>query len=272
MKPDPALPPAAGRSGLAFQATSEMAEVELAIRGLSKSFGRVHALREVTFSARSGEVVGLLGDNGAGKSTLVKCLAGTIRPDSGEVLLDGEVVDIHDPGHAQSLGIETVHQDLALVETLDVTANLFLNREIRRRGPFLRRLGWMNGREMRQQAGELLSTLRIEIPSLDQRVDLLSGGQRQAIAVGRAAGWGQRVVLLDEPAAALGVEQTELVLDLVRQLQQRNLLVVLITHNMDHVMQVCTRAVVLRHGALVADVPISGVTRTDLVRFITGAA
>ena len=249
-----------------------MVEVELEIRGLSKSFGRVEALRDVTFSARSGEVVGLLGDNGAGKSTLVKCLAGTIRPDSGDVMLDGEVVDIQDPGHAQELGIETVHQDLALVETLDVTANLFLNREIRRRGALLRRLGWMNSPEMRRQADGLLGTLRIEIPSLDQRVDLLSGGQRQAIAVGRAAGWGQRVVLLDEPAAALGVEQTQLVLDLVLQLQQRNLLVVLITHNMDHVMEVCTRAVILRHGRLVADVGISDVTRTDLVHFITGAA
>jgi len=272
MNPSPDLPSAEARRSLAFQATSELAEVEMEIRGLSKSFGRVEALRDVTFSARSGEVVGLLGDNGAGKSTLVKCLAGTIRPDSGDVMLDGEVVDIHDPGHAQELGIETVHQDLALVETLDVTANLFLNREIRRRGAFLRRLGWMNGPEMRRQADDLLGTLRIEIPSLDQRVDLLSGGQRQAIAVGRAAGWGQRVVLLDEPAAALGVEQTQLVLDLVKQLQQRNLLVVLITHNMDHVMQVCTRAVILRHGALVADVPISAVTRTDLVQFITGAA
>lgn len=272
MKPDPDLPSTVRPESIEFQATSEIAEVELEIRGLSKSFGRVEALRDVTFSARSGEVVGLLGDNGAGKSTLVKCLAGTIRPDRGEVFLDGEAVDIHDPGHAQALGIETVHQDLALVETLDVTANLFLNREIRRRGPILRRLGWMNGREMRRQAGGLLGTLRIEIPSLDQRVDLLSGGQRQAIAVGRAAGWGQRVVLLDEPAAALGVEQTQLVLDLVLQLQQRNLLVVLITHNMDHVMEVCTRAVVLRHGRLVADVGIPDVTRTDLVHFITGAA
>ena len=272
MRPRPNPQSAVNPRSLAFQATFEIAEVELEIRRLSKSFGRVEALRDVTYSARSGEVVGLLGDNGAGKSTLVKCLAGTIQPDSGEVVLDGKVVDIHNPGHAQALGIETVHQDLALVETLDVTANLFLNREIRRRGAFLHRVGWMNGREMRRQAAELLGTLRIEIPSLDQRVDLLSGGQRQAIAVGRAAGWGQRVVLLDEPAAALGVEQTQLVLDLVQQLQQRNLLVVLITHNMDHVMEVCTRAVVLRHGRLVADVAISDVTRTDLVHFITGAA
>ena len=242
----------------------------LEVRDVAKSFGPVKALRGVSFSVSSGDVLGLLGDNGAGKTTLVKCLSGILRPDHGHVLIDGAEVSLDSPKAAHHLGIETVHQDLALIDTLDVTANLFLNREeVAGAGP-LRALGWMRNRRMRQQAKEILDTLRINIPSVRAPIERLSGGQRQAVAVGRAVAWGQRIVLMDEPSAALGVEQTRLVLELVRTLRERGVVVVFISHNMQQVMEVCTRAVVLRHGVVVADVNVADINARDLVDHITG--
>ena len=251
--------------------TDAAAATELAVRDLAKSYGPVHALRGVSFSVRSGDVLGLIGDNGAGKTTLVKCLAGIVKPDSGQIEIDGLPASVSSPRTAHQLGIETVHQDLALIDTLDVTANLFLNRErVAGSGP-LRAFGWMRHREMHRQAKQILDSLRINIPSVRMPIERLSGGQRQAVAVGRAVAWGQRIVLMDEPSAALGVEQTRLVLGLIRTLRERGVVVVFITHNMQQVLDVCTRAVVLRHGAVAADVDVADVTARDLVEFITGS-
>jgi simple sugar transport system ATP-binding protein len=241
----------------------------LSIDGLSKSYGPVKALLGASFTVRSGEVLGLLGDNGAGKTTLVKCLSGIIKPDAGEVRINGELVHIDSPKQARALGIETVHQDLALIDTLDVTGNLFLNREELTGRP-LRWLGFIKQRQMHRDAKNILDSLKINIPSVRYPIERLSGGQRQAVAVGRAVAWGQRIVLMDEPSAALGVEQTRLVLELIQTLRERNILVVLISHNMQNVLDVCTRAVVLRHGSVVADVPIADVTARDLIDHITG--
>ena len=242
----------------------------LEVRDVAKSFGPVKALRGVSFSVSSGDVLGLLGDNGAGKTTLVKCLSGILRPDHGGRAHRGAEVSLESPKAAHHLGIETVHQDLALIDTLDVTANLFLNREGGRRRRTAAGVGWMRNRRMRQQAKEILDTLRINIPSVRAPIERLSGGQRQAVAVGRAVAWGQRIVLMDEPSAALGVEQTRLVLELVRTFRERGIVVVLISHNMHKVMDVCTRAVVMRHGVVVADANVGHHAR-DLVDHITGA-
>jgi simple sugar transport system ATP-binding protein len=238
---------------------------------LTKSYGPVHAMRDVSFAASSGEVVGLVGDNGAGKSTLVKCLAGIVKPDSGRIVLNGEPVVIESPKSARQLGIETVHQDLALIDTLDVTANLFLNREkVVGRGP-LGALGWLSNRRMHREAKAILDGLRINIPSVRHPIERLSGGQRQAVAVGRAVAWGQRIVVMDEPSAALGVEQTRLVLELILTLRDQGVLVLLISHNMQQVLDVCTRAVVMRHGSVVADLDTARLTTRDLVDHITGS-
>jgi simple sugar transport system ATP-binding protein len=243
----------------------------LETRSLSKSYGPVSALQNVSLSLWSGEVLGLLGDNGAGKTTFVKCVSGLLRPDSGTILIDGSEETIDMAPTARALGIETVHQGLALVETLDVATNLFLNREILVRHRPLRWIKWMNKRKMYQESAQILAELGIKVPSVRHSVQRLSGGQRQAVAIGRALGWGRRIVLLDEPAAALGVEQSRHVLDLIERLSGQGVAVLFISHNMQHVVDVCHRAVVLRHGRTVGDVAISDVTPRDLVDLITGA-
>lgn len=247
-------------------------EVALEARKLSKSYGNVNALCDLNLELRRGDVLGLVGDNGAGKTTLINCLSGSTHPDSGEILVDGVSVRIDNPHTARALGIETVFQDLALVEGLDVAKNLFLNRELPTRWPVLRQLGWMDKRRMYRETEETLERLSIRVPSVKQTVNKLSGGQRQSIAVGRAVAWGRHIVLMDEPAAALGVEQARLVLDLIRRLREDGIAVLLITHNMQHVIEVCTRVVVLRHGAKVGDLDVGDVTARDLVDLITGAS
>ena len=248
-----------------------MAPPALEIRSVSKAFGAVRALTNVSLTLDRGEILGLLGDNGAGKTTLVRCISGSLLPDSGELLVDGAPVQITSPHVARSLGIETVYQDLALVAGMHVAENLFLNREVTTRWPLAGQLGWLNKRRMYAQAKEILEQLRIRVPSVTQPIESLSGGQRQAVAVGRAVAWGRHIVLLDEPAAALGVEQSRLVLDLVRTLADRGVAVLLISHNMQHIVETCHRAVVLRHGGKVGDVQIRDVTARDLVDLITGA-
>lgn len=238
---------------------------------ISKSFKAVKALDNVTISLRYGKVTALLGDNGAGKSTLVKCLAGVYQPDSGSIAIDGKTRTILNPDVARELGIETVHQNLAVINTLDVTDNLFLGREKTRGGSVGQRLGWLDKKSMRQQCADVLERLEIELPSLRSAMGLLSGGQRQAVAIGRAVAWKQRIVMLDEPAAALGVQQTAKVLDLIRGLRDEGVAVLLITHNMDRVVQVCDEAVVLCRGQKVAEVSVGDVTIDDLVGYITGA-
>ena len=247
--------------------------VALEVRSLSKSFGAVRAAREVSFEIRRGEVLGLLGDNGAGKTTVVNCVSGGLTPDSGEILIDGSVVSIENPEAAHRLGVETVHQDLSLVDTLDVATNLFLNREHTLRWGLFGWLGWMDRRRMYRESREILDRLSIDIPSVRQPVDKLSGGQRQAVAVGRAVAWGNHIVVLDEPTAALGVEQTRLVLDLIERLKKQGVAVLLVSHNMHDVVKVCDRVVVLRHGLKVGEIEsMEGITPRHLVDMITGVA
>ena len=249
-----------------------MSPPALVAEGISKAFRAVQALEDVSIELQYGRVTALLGDNGAGKSTLVKCLAGVYQPDAGAISVDGVRRAIPSPDAAHTLGIETVHQTLAVIDTLDVAANLFLNREYLRGGPIGRRLGLLDHKRMRAECSETLGRLDIRIPSLRRAAGQLSGGQRQAVAIGRAVAWGQRIVLLDEPAAALGVEQTARVLDLIGNLRADGVAVLLITHNMDRAIDVCDQAVVLRQGRKTAEVAVGEVTKNDLVAFITGAA
>jgi simple sugar transport system ATP-binding protein len=244
----------------------------LEVRNLVMQYGAVRALRGVSFKAYRGEVLGLLGDNGAGKSTTVKIIAGSQAPSSGEMLVHGKRVHFQNPEDARDAGIETVFQDLALVENLDVVGNLFLNREEIRRRPPLSWLGWLDKKRMSAQSVDWLSELQIRIPSLGEEVMNLSGGQRQAVSVARAVAWGRDIVLLDEPAAALGVEQSAGVLRLIEQLASNGVCVILVSHNMQHVLDVCQRVVVLRHGEKVADQAVPGMTGQDLVGLITGAS
>ncbi len=247
-----------------------MSGTALAAEGISKSFRAVGALNNVSIELNNGVVTALLGDNGAGKSTLVKCLSGLYQPDKGTISIDGRTQHIASPEHARHLGVETVHQNLAVVDTLNVTENLFLKREITRGGAIGGRLGILDRVRMRSEARSTLSRLNIRIPSLSRSLGSLSGGQRQAVAIGRAVAWGQKIVLLDEPAAALGVEQTQRVLDLIRRLRDDGVAVLLVTHNMDRVSAVCDRAVVLYQGQKTAEVDVADVTKDDLVAFITG--
>ena len=217
-----------------------------------------------------GEVTALVGDNGAGKSTLIKILSGTVRPDGGEVRFEGQPVDIDSPITARHLGLETVYQDLALAEDLDPAANLFLGREVMRSGLF-GRLGLIDKRAMRNRASESFATLGIGLQNLDVEVGMLSGGQRQTVAVSRAATWASRVIFMDEPTAALGVVQAERVLDLIRRIQDSGKSVVLISHNLPQVFQVANRIQVLRLGKRVATLRADQVTMDEVVGAMTGA-
>jgi D-xylose transport system ATP-binding protein len=241
----------------------------LALRDIHKRFGSVVALSGVDFEVNAGEVVALCGDNGAGKSTLTKIVAGVYRPDAGEVLFEGKPVAVNSPEDASALGISTVYQDLALCENLDVVANLFLGRE---QGPSALPppLRALDEDGMEAKALEVLQGLAVKLPSVRRPVSFLSGGQRQAVAVSRAVLWGSKVVLLDEPTAALGVEQTAMVLRLVRQLRERGLAVVLISHNLSDVFRVADRIVVLRLGKQVASFVTAEAKSNDVVAAITG--
>src|SRR5688500_1401772 len=236
----------------------------LALSGISKSFGSVQALSDVDFEVRPGEVMALVGDNGAGKSTLIKCVAGIHMADSGEVFFDGETVHIHGPKDAAKLGIEVVYQDLALCDNLDVVQNMYLGREVR---DFLFRL-----REpaMEQRTAETLKSLAVTtIRSIRQPVASLSGGQRQSVAVAKAVMWNSRLVILDEPTAALGVAQTQQVLELVERLAQQGLAVVLISHNLHDIFAVADRITVLRLGRSIAVYERAAVTQNEVVHAIT---
>lgn len=260
-----------GRNHAVVHAAPESGRTVLEVQRISKSFGAVQALEDVSVSLRAGEILGLLGDNGAGKSTLVKCLSGSLSPDSGTVKVDGAHVALAGPENARKLGIETVFQDLSLIDNLDVAENLFLGREPRSRWPVMRQLGWMDKKRMYRETRETFEDLGIRLPSLKLPMAHLSGGQRQIVSVTRGAKWGQHILLMDEPAAALGVEQSRIVLELVQTLAERGVAVVFITHNMQEVVEVCHRAVVLRHGRVIGDVDVAQVTPRDLVDLITGA-
>ena len=243
----------------------------LELRRISKRFGAVQALTEVDFEVFAGEVVALVGDNGAGKSTLVKCIAGTHAPDAGTILFEGREAHIHAPGEATRLGIETVYQDLALCDNLDVVQNMFLGRERLTSvvPPILRTLSEL---EMEKRSLDVLRTLSVTtITNVRERVAALSGGQRQSVAISRAAMRNSKVVILDEPTAALGVAQSGQVLALVRQLRDHGLGVVLISHNLQEVFSVADRIIVLRLGRRVADFKRGSTTAEDVVAAITGA-
>jgi len=236
----------------------------LQLRGISKSFGSVQALTDVDFEVRHGEVMALVGDNGAGKSTLIKCVAGIHSPDSGEILFDGKPVHISSPKDAARLGIEVVYQDLALCDNLDVVQNMYLGREER---DWLWRL---KEPLMEQRTAETLRSLSVTtIRSIRQPVASLSGGQRQSVAVAKAVQWNSKVVILDEPTAALGVAQTRQVLDLVKRLAEQGLSVVLISHNLHDVFEVATRITVLRLGRDVGVYEREKTTQQEVVQAIT---
>lgn len=239
------------------------AEPILELRHINKSFGAVHVLHDVDLSIYPGQVTALVGDNGAGKSTLVKTIAGIHPFDSGEYWFDGQPVHIAGPRDASALGIEIVYQDLALCDNLDIVENMFLGRE-RHRGVLL------DERLMEQEARATLSSLSVRtVKSVRQSVSSLSGGQRQTVAIAKAVLWNSKVVLLDEPTAALGVAQTRQVLDLVRRLADKGLGVLLISHNMADVLQVADRITALYLGRVAADVPAAEVSHSQVVELIT---
>lgn len=243
----------------------------LAIRQAVKRFGAVHALKSVSLEAHRGQVLALLGDNGAGKSTLVKCISGVHALDEGEILLDGEAVAIHSPAAARRAGIETVYQDLALFDNLTPAQNFYCGREIAFPSWLPRGLRLLKGRAMDRQAAAVLDRLKVKLPRFDAPVALMSGGQRQAIAVARATVFARKVVILDEPTAALGVRESRKVLDLVAQLRAEGNAVILITHNMEHVIELADRAVVLRQGRKVGELKPTRANQQELVSMIVGA-
>ncbi len=242
----------------------------LELKGISKRFGAVQALSNVDFEVYTGEVVSLVGDNGAGKSTLIKIISGVYRADAGQYVFDGREVTVTNPRDATGLGIETVYQDLALCDNLDVVDNLYLGRELSRPTAF-NILKTLDEVTMEREAQKIVNDLHVRIPSIRTHVASLSGGQRQSTAVARAVMWNSRVVLLDEPTAALGVEQTRQVKDLIRRLRERNLGVVVISHNLADVFDVSDRIIVLRLGRRVATFDTHSTQAEQVVGAITGA-
>lgn len=238
-------------------------------RGISKRYGNVIALDDVDFSVAAGEVVGLVGDNGAGKSTLVKALSGAHRPNSGELYLDGEKVDWHSPQQALEAGIETLYQDSSLAPDLSVSANMFLGREELLPG-FLGKLGFLANKRMDEVASQELQNVGIAVPSSTRSISKLSGGQRQAVAIGRAVSWANKVIILDEPTNHLGARQSAEVLHVVKAARERNLAVIFISHTLPHVLEVTDRIVVLRLGKVSVEAPTSEFTPDTLVKAITG--
>ncbi|HJS58150.1 MAG TPA: ATP-binding cassette domain-containing protein [Vicinamibacteria bacterium] len=245
----------------------------LEARGLVKAFGRVVGLDGVDLQLYPGEILGVIGDNGAGKSTLIKCLTGALAPDLGEILLDGRAVAFKRPQDAREAGIETVYQTLAVAPALDIATNLFLGRERRSSGILGRLFRKLDKRAMRMAAARSLADLGIgTIQDMNQAVETLSGGQRQAVAVARAAAFGSRVVVLDEPTAALGVKESNQVLAMVKRLRERGLGVILISHNMPHVFEVADRIHIQRLGRCAGVVTPASHSMSQAVAIMTGAA
>lgn len=243
----------------------------LMVRNAQKRFGAVQALKDVSLEAYRGEVLALLGDNGAGKSTLVKCISGVYPLDGGDILLDGEEASLHSPAAARRAGIETVYQDLALFDNLTPAQNFYCGREIAVPSWLPRGLRFLNARAMDRETARVLDRLKVKLPKLDAPVALMSGGQRQAIAVARATVFARKIVILDEPTAALGVRESSKVLELIKQLRAEGNAVILITHNMEHVVELADRAVVLRQGRKVGELKPSRANQQELVSMIVGA-
>ena len=244
----------------------------LSARQITKKFGRVVALDNCDFDLMPGEVLGVIGDNGAGKSTLIKALSGALRPDHGEVRLEGELVQFHEPLEARCAGIETVYQNLALSPALSIADNMFLGREIRKPGPLGSVFRFLDRSEMEAQSRALLTELGLlTIQNIGQTVETLSGGQRQGIAVARAAAFGSKVIIMDEPTAALGVKESRRVLELIRDVQSKGISIVLISHNMPHVFEVASRVHIHRLGKRLCIIDPKKYEMSDAVAFMTGA-
>jgi len=244
----------------------------LAIEDVTKSFGAVKALQGISFTIEPGEIVALVGDNGAGKSTLVKVLSGVYPQDGGRVLLNDKPCYFDSPASARLAGIETVYQDLALIEQLDVADNVFLGREFIAGGALGRMMGWLDRRRMRRETASALSHLHIKIPAPTLSVRKMSGGQRQCIAIGRALVWGRKLLIMDEPTAALGVEETEQVLQMIEKLRDsQGFAFLVISHNMQHVYRIADKIVVLRQGKHRATLCKAETSMQEIVAYITGA-
>jgi fructose transport system ATP-binding protein len=243
----------------------------LQARGISKRYGSVSALQNVDFELYPDEILALVGDNGAGKSTLIKILSGALQPDEGEIRLDGQIVHMRSPHDARRYGIETVYQDLALAPALDIASNLFLGREERQRGPLGLVLRRLDNRRMRREAGEHMASLKIGLNSMRQQVETLSGGQRQGVAVARAVSWGKRMVIMDEPTAALGVKESGMVLELIKNVKSRGVPVILISHNLPHIFEVADRVQVMRLGRRVGIARPGRENMETVVAMMTGA-
>jgi ABC-type sugar transport system ATPase subunit len=238
-------------------------------RGLGKRYGAITALTGVDIILRAGQVTSLCGDNGAGKSTLVKILSGATTPTDGTLQMNGNAVRFRSPREAQQAGVQTVFQDLGVAPDLSVTENVFLGREIRRTG-MLGKLGMMDRKAMRQETANAVSTVKINLPSLEHTVGSMSGGQRQAVAVSRTIAGKGTVVLLDEPTAALGVQETDRVADLINRLSASGVAILMISHDLPMVMSLSDRVLVLRHGEKVGDMSTAGKTVDDVIGYITG--
>ena len=251
-----------------------MAEVPIVeMKGIRKSFGAVQALRGVDLALRHNEILGLIGDNAAGKSTLMKVLSGAYLPDEGEIFLEGKKVHITGPEDSRNLGIEMVYQDFALANNIDVSGNIFLGREV---GLFnfkkwLHQLNILNRRHMDNESHKLLERLKIDIKSVRLKVENLSGGQRQAVAVGRSTAFNARVIIMDEPTASLSVAAIGQVLDLIKQLKEHGVSIIIISHRLEDILKVSDRIMVLRHGRKVGEMKNENLTIQDLVAYIVGA-
>jgi fructose transport system ATP-binding protein len=245
-------------------------QIVMQARGLVKRYGQVTALDGADFELRAGEILAVIGDNGAGKSSLIKCLSGATIPDEGEILLDGQAIHFKSPIDARRAGIETVYQDLAVAPAMTIAENLFLGRELRRSGP-LGWLGFIDKKKMLEESIARMTDLKVGIRSMTQAVETLSGGQRQCVAVGRAAAFAQHVVIMDEPTAALGVKEGNMVLELIRRVRDKGLPVVLISHNMPHVFEVADRIHIARLGKRAAVVNPKFISMSDTVAVMTGA-
>jgi len=250
---------------------NESPQIVMQAKGLVKRYGHVTALDGADFELRAGEILAVIGDNGAGKSSLIKALSGATLPDEGEVFLDGRPVHFRSPMDARRAGIETVYQDLAVAPAMTIAENLFLGRELRREGFLGSALRMLDKKRMLQISIERMQDLKVGIRSMTQAVETLSGGQRQCVAVARAAAFAQHVVIMDEPTAALGVKEGNMVLELIRRVRDKGLPVVLISHNMPHVFEIADRIHVARLGKRAAVLNPKKISMSDTVAVMTGA-
>jgi len=249
----------------------EVPPAVLEARHITRHFGAVVALADASIALHRNEVLGLVGDNGAGKSTLIKILSGVISPSSGEILIDGEPVELRRAPDAMDAGIETVYQDLALVDTMSAYQNVYLGREDLLPNLFGRLFNLVDDRKMRDRARQVLNSLSVKIPSINVAVRSMSGGQRQCLAIARALLWGRRIVILDEPTAALGVRETGQVLEVIRDLRRHNVSVIVVSHNMQQLMAVADRITVFRLGRSIATRAVRDTQVSEIVGLITGA-